>query len=91
MPAIEEIKQLIADNKLETAISRLTEMIAANPQSDEAHLLRGHAYRKKEDWKRALSDYATARNINPDNNAAAIAYESTVEVLNFYNTDLYNP
>ena len=86
----EEIKELISDNKLELEISKLNAVIEANPQNDEAYLLRGHAYRKQENWKRALSDYATAHNINPAGDAA-IAYESTVEILNFYNTDLYNP
>ncbi|MDE6715759.1 MAG: tetratricopeptide repeat protein [Muribaculaceae bacterium] len=91
MPDFEKIKQLLAQNKLQPAIEMLNAIIEATPESDEAHLLRGHAYRKMEDWKRALSDYATARSINPDNSAADIAYNSTVEVLNFYNTDLYNP
>lgn len=91
MPEIDEIKQLITDNRLETAISRLDAIIEANPKSDEAYLLRGHAHRKMENWKGALSDYAAARDINPDNAAATIAYDSTVEVLNFYNKDLYNP
>lgn len=91
MPDFEIIKHYLADNKLQTAIEMLDEIIEANPQNDEAYLLRGHAYRKKEDWKHALSDYAAARDINPDNATATIAYDSTVEVLNFYNKDLYNP
>jgi hypothetical protein len=44
---MEAIKQLILDNKADEAIRLLDEIIAADPQNDEAYYLRGNAWRKK--------------------------------------------
>lgn len=85
-----EIKHLINDNRVDHAITLLSHIICDNPDCEEAYILRGNAYRKLENWRGALSDYATARQLNPDG-VGAMAYDAVIEILNFYNTDLYNP
>lgn len=86
----QEIRQLIEDNRTAEAIEALAAMIEENANDDELYFLRGNAYRKHNDWRNAMSDYCRATEINPESPAAE-AYRAAVEILNFYNTDLYNP
>ena len=86
----QEIRQLIEDNRTAEAIEALATMIEENANDDELYFLRGNAYRKHNNWRNAMSDYCRATEINPESPAAE-AYRAAEEILNFYNTDLYNP
>ena len=86
----QEIRQLIEDNRTAEAIEALAALIEEHAEDDELYFLRGNAYRKHNDWRNAMSDYCRAAEINPQSPAAE-AYRAAVEILNFYNTDLYNP
>lgn len=66
---MDKIKQLILDGNIEEAIRLLDEIIAANPQNDEAFYLRGNAWRKKGDMQLAINNYLEAMAINPDSPA----------------------
>lgn len=90
MLTIQEIKQLVDENRTEEAIKALDAMIVQNPTCAECYFLRGNAYRKHNDWKMALSDYCKAMELDPESPAKA-AYNATIEILDFYNKDLYNP
>ena len=85
-----KIEKMISDNITDEALDVLNRYIEANPECDDAYFLRGNVYRKLTDWKNAISDYATAKNINPES-PAATAYDACIEIMNFFNTDLYNP
>lgn len=85
-----KIEKLISGNKTDAALDALSKYIEGHPESDDAYFLRGNVYRKLNDWKNAISDYATAKNINPES-PAATAYDACIEIMNFFNTDLYNP
>lgn len=86
---MEKIKQLIFDGKIDEAIRLLDEIIKDNPVSDEAFYLRGNAYRKRSDWKHALDNYLSAMELNPDSPAHQ-AYRMVIDILDFYNKDMYN-
>ena len=86
---MEKIKQLIFDGKIDEAICLLDEVIKNNPVSDEAFYLRGNAYRKRNDWKQALDNYLVAMELNPDSPAHQ-AYQMVIDILDFYNKDMYN-
>lgn len=85
-----DIRKLIEANNIEGAISALNDYIVTNPNSDEAYYLLGNMYRKSNDWRNAIKNYCEAIELNPDSPAKE-AYEACIEVLNFYNTDLFNP
>ena len=78
---IGKARQLMAQNSIDED---------ANPDSDEAYFVRGTAYHRQGQVRLAISDYCQAKLINPDSPASQ-AYDAAVEVLNFFNTDLYNP
>ena len=76
----EEIRQIIF---------KLTQLSQTDSESEDLWLLLGHAHRKLQDWKEALNSYTGALRINPDS-AARGAYEQVMEILNFFNKDLFN-
>ena len=84
------IKNLIEENDLDKALELLNEEIAASTTDDELFFLRGNVFRKQNDWKHAISDYCSAKELNPKS-PAAMAYESACRILEFYNKDMYNP
>ena len=86
---MEKIKQLIFNGELDKAIHLLDELIADNKHLDEAFFLRGNAYRKKGDFQRALNNYLMAMELDPDGPARK-AHDMLMDIMNFYNKDMYN-
>lgn len=86
---MEKIRQLIFEGEIDEAIRLLDEVIKNNPASDEAFYLRGNAYRKRSDWKHAIDNYLSAMALNPDSPAHQ-AYRMVIDILDFYNKDMYN-
>jgi len=89
MENFEQIKQQLINGATDEAIALLTDFTAKNPDSDEAFFLLGNAYRKKENWEFALNNYRKAMDLNPDS-PAKLAYKMVIEILNFYNKDMFN-
>ncbi|MCD7978129.1 MAG: tetratricopeptide repeat protein [Tannerellaceae bacterium] len=87
---MDHIKHLISGGQTETAIQLLNELIENNKTNDEAYYLRGNAYRKTGNFKEALTNYLVAIELNPDSPAVQ-AHHMLMDILNFYNKDLYNP
>jgi TolA-binding protein len=83
------IKESIKQGKLETAIEELSQYILSDSKDDEAYYLLGNAYRKQGNWQMALNNYLEAMERNPES-PAAHAYQMTMDILNFYNKDMYN-
>lgn len=86
---METIRQLIQQGKTQEAISQLDQYIAEHPQADEAYYLRGNAYRKQQDVRQALNNYLQAIELNPDSPAVQ-AHNMLIDILNFYNKDMFN-
>lgn len=85
-----EIKNKIQSNQVEEAIQNLHDYMATETQNEDfAFYLLGNAYRKKGDWQKALQSYAEAIERNPDSPAAQ-AKSMLLDILNFYNKDMYN-
>jgi TolA-binding protein len=83
------IKALIQDDKLDIAATKLKEYISSYPQSDEAYYLLGNLYRKQGNWQLALNNYLEAIDRNPKSPAMQ-AHTMLMDILNFYNKDMYN-
>ncbi len=86
---MEEIKQLIREGRTADAISRLDSYLADHPKSDEAFYLRGNAYRKEGNTREALNNYLAAMELNPESPAHR-AYQAEMEILDFFDKNLYN-
>ncbi|MDD4738454.1 MAG: tetratricopeptide repeat protein [Bacteroidales bacterium] len=83
------IRTLISEEKLEQAMKEIDEIIAQDANQDIAYYLRGNVFRKQQDWKNAINNYSQAIEINPSS-PAKDARDMCIEILNFYNTDMYN-
>ena len=87
---MDQIKQWIDEGRTDDAIELLDAYLAAHPNSDEALYLRGRAHRKAGRTREALNDYLASAALNPDGPAAR-AYRMEIEILDFYDHNLYNP
>ena len=87
---MDKIKQWIAEGRTDDAIELLDAYLTTHPDSDEALYLRGRAHRKAGRTREALNDYLASAALNPDGPAAR-AYRMEIEILDFYNHNLYNP
>lgn len=87
---IQELKASLSEVGYEEAVARLTDFIAANPDSDEAYTLRGMRHWGAGRRALAINDYLAAIRINP-HSPAAKALEAANSILDYRNKDLYNP
>ena len=84
------IKGLIQEGKLDLAINQLEQQIQQGTSyDDELYYLLVNAYRKQGNWQLALNNYLEAMERNPES-PAGHAYQMTMDILNFYNKDMYN-
>ncbi|MCI6901422.1 MAG: tetratricopeptide repeat protein [Bacteroidales bacterium] len=88
---IEKAKALLAEDKLEEAMSLLDKLVADkdNELKDEAYYVRGNAFRRGNHWKEAINNYTRAIELNPQSPAAAMK-ASCIEILDFFNKDMFN-
>lgn len=90
MEQLNTIKELINQGDVVKAIQLLDEYLANAPANrDEAFYLRGNAYRKQANWQQALNNYQYAIDLNPDSPARE-AHRMVMDILNFFNKDMYN-
>ena len=80
---------MIHDGKLDEAIQLLIHFIQNNQCNDEPYYLLGNAYRKQGNWQMALNSYLEAIERNPDS-PAVNARLMLMDILNFYNKDMFN-
>ena len=84
------IRKLIQEGELNTAIEQLTTYIQSDTtDNDEPYYLLGNAYRKQGNWQLALNNYLEAMERNPESPAVQ-AHKMAMDILNFYNKDMYN-
>ncbi len=90
MENLEAIKKELNEGNVNAVIRKLDILIKNSPSSsDELYYLRGNAYRKLGNWQMALNNYLEAIERNP-NSPALQAKEMVMDILNFYNKDMFN-
>ncbi|WP_177601774.1 tetratricopeptide repeat protein [uncultured Phocaeicola sp.] len=86
----EAVKNLIQEGHTQEAIQQLNSLISLHPDTAaEAFYLLGNAYRKEGNWQYALNNYQEAIDLNPESPAQE-AYQMVMDILNFYNKDMFN-
>ena len=85
-----QAKELISKGKVDSAIQLLNQCIANHEAcTDEPFYLLGNAYRKQGNWQMALNNYLEAIEKNPES-PAVNAKKMLMDILEFYNKDMYN-
>ena len=87
---LSNIRELIQEGELTIAIEKLSAYIQSDvTDNDEPYYLLGNAYRKQGNWQLALNNYLEAIERNPESPAVQ-AHKMAMDILNFYNKDMYN-
>ena len=87
---LENIKSMINDGNIAEAKEALNRIIEENTDyADKAYYLLGNACRKLGDWQGALNNYQEAISLNPDSPAKE-ARAMVMDIMNFYNKDMFN-
>ena len=87
---LDAVRELIRKGDVEQAIQRAKDFLRSSAtKHDEAYYLIGNAYRKQGNWQQALNNYRYAAEINPQSPARQ-ARQMVMDILNFYNKDMYN-
>lgn len=87
---MKEIRELIKEDRIDEAIKLLNKHIINHPEcNDEPYYLLGNAYRKLGNWQLALNNYLEAMERNPESPAVE-ARNMVMNILEFYNKDMYN-
>ena len=87
---LQAIKVLINDGRTSFAIEQLRKALQTEPeQVANIYYLLGNAFRKEGNWQEALNNYQMAISIDP-NNPAQEARSMVLDILNYYNKDMYN-
>jgi tetratricopeptide (TPR) repeat protein len=85
-----QAKELIGKGKVDSAIQLLNQCIENHEAcTDEPFYLLGNAYRKQGNWQMALNNYLEAIEKNPES-PAVNAKKMLMDILEFYNKDMYN-
>lgn len=84
-------KELLNSDKIAEAIELLNSLIEDEDAhlKDEAYYVRGNAFRRGNNWREAINDYSRAIELNPDSPALAMR-QSCIEILDFFNKDMFN-
>lgn len=77
-------------NEIEADIIRLTQSISQSPHDDDLYRQRADLHWKRQDWKSAIDDYTEAIRLNPASPAVQLR-EMVMQIIAFYNKDIYNP
>ena len=87
---IEEIQKQITEGDVNRTIIELNKFLFSDDISkDVVYYLLGNAYRKLGSWKEALNNYQYAIDINPMSPAKQ-ARAMVIDIMNFYNKDMFN-
>lgn len=87
---LDAIKQMLYKGEIVEAIQALEDVVNNDTYpKDEIYYLLGNAYRKQSNWQKALNCYLEAIDLNPESPAVE-AKKALIDILNFYNKDMYN-
>ncbi|MBE6318647.1 MAG: hypothetical protein E7081_06710 [Bacteroidales bacterium] len=89
MSVLQKIKELINENKLEEALESL-DCELMKGENDLLYFERGKLHWRMGNKRLAISDYERAVALNAQS-PAKIALENARYIMNFYDTNLYNP
>lgn len=87
---IDQLKEELRTSTYEEAIEALTEYITGHPEEEEAYIARGLKHWGAGKRSLAINDYLSAIRLNPESRARQ-ALDAANSILDYRNTDLYNP
>lgn len=85
-----KIKDKIDKGQPDDAILIANQLIKEGNEDAYLYYLKGRAYMKKSDWKKAIEALLNSNRISPGGPASE-TLKMLNDILDFYNKDMYNP
>ena len=84
------IQENIQNGEVHESIDTLRKLLnSESTNQDKIHYLLGNAYRKLGNWQLAMNHYQYALDLNP-HSPASTAKSMLIDIMNFYNKDMFN-
>ncbi len=84
-----QIEENINLGNTEESIKILNKLLSEDTDKEQIYILLGKAYQKETKWNEALNNFQYAIEINP-NSIAQEFRKLILEILSFYNKDMFN-
>lgn len=87
---LNKLQELINDGKIKESLKRIDELLEHSEENRATLLyLKGNAFRKEANWQQALNNYQLAIELD-EQSPAVEARKMLIEILEFYNKDMFN-
>ena len=86
-----EAKSLFDQNELVGSLAIVNRIIESDSGNRGAFLLRARIYYKSQLWGKAMNDYSSVLEIDPDNQEAKSGIEMARSILGYFTPDMFNP
>lgn len=84
-------RQLFDRDDLNESLNMLNDCLADGYTDKQVFLLRGRIFFKQQKWGRAMNDFLSVLEIDPEDKEAKSGLEMTRNILGYFNPDLFNP
>jgi cytochrome c-type biogenesis protein CcmH/NrfG len=84
-------KQLFDQHDLNGSLQLLDECIATGRGDAGVFGLRARIWFKQQNWGKAMNDFLSVLELDPENQEALSGLEMSRNILGFFNPDLHNP
>lgn len=88
---IDDAQKLFEQNDLSQALEILNSILSENATDVFSLNLRARIHYKMQKWGSAMNDYASALEIEPENQEARSGMEMAKSILGYFTPDMFNP
>jgi len=86
-----EAKAFFDQNELIASLEAVNRVILYDHENRDAFLLRARIHYKIQQWGKAMNDYGSVLEIDPDNREAKSGIEMSKSILGYFTPDMFNP
>lgn len=89
--SFDDARTLFNQNDLNQSLEILNEILGVNSADLLSLNLRARIHYKMQRWGKAMNDYASALEIDPENQEAKSGMEMAKSILGYFTPDMFNP
>jgi hypothetical protein len=86
-----QAKELFDQHELVASLVIVTRIIENEGKNRDAFILRARIYYKSQLWGKAMNDFGSVLEIDPDNQEAKSGIEMARSILGYFTPDMFNP
>ncbi|MBL7969042.1 MAG: tetratricopeptide repeat protein [Prolixibacteraceae bacterium] len=89
--SFDDARMLFQQNDLDQSLEVLNQILRENSGDVFSLNLRARIHYKMQRWGKAMNDYASALEIDPENQEAKSGIEMAKSILGYFTPDMFNP